>query len=241
MLDRLGGRIRARREKLGLKQVDIANALQVSSQAVSKWERGENAPDITLLPSLAKLLDVSTDFLLGTNISDKDVFPATVFVSSLKGYAIKSQQIGPKELSAWLNGFLYRLTESVIAHEGVPVKQTGDGLLCFFSGHENADRAVDCALEIVRSAEERVAVSLATGDIYLGSIGHPDYARPDIAGDTVNTAFSLMEIAESYDTARIVANESCVNQLQKKYEIKGPEKRELTYFPDPVNVYQFQL
>ena len=60
----LGDRIRSRRIRLGLRQLDLANALRVSAQAVSKWERGENAPDLALLPKLARLLDLSLDTLL---------------------------------------------------------------------------------------------------------------------------------------------------------------------------------
>ena len=33
-----------------------------------------------------------------------------------------------------------------------------------------------------------VGITLHSGDIFLGSIGHTEYARPDIIGDTVNTA-----------------------------------------------------
>ena len=42
-LDELGNRIREQRIKQRLKQQDIANALMLSAQAVSKWERGENS------------------------------------------------------------------------------------------------------------------------------------------------------------------------------------------------------
>jgi predicted transcriptional regulator len=43
VLKDLGNRIRARREKLGLKQQDMAKSLGIGPQAVSKRERGENA------------------------------------------------------------------------------------------------------------------------------------------------------------------------------------------------------
>ncbi|MFC1735863.1 helix-turn-helix domain-containing protein, partial [Candidatus Hydrogenedentota bacterium] len=56
LLEELGNRIRSQRKKRGLKQRDVANALQISPQAVSKWERGENAPDVGMLSSLARLL-----------------------------------------------------------------------------------------------------------------------------------------------------------------------------------------
>ena len=61
----MGSRIRERRATLGLTQADISQALQVSAQAVSKWERGESAPDISMLVPLARLLSISTDKLLG--------------------------------------------------------------------------------------------------------------------------------------------------------------------------------
>jgi len=60
----VGERIRQRREQVGLRQRDLAEALQLSAQAVSKWERGQNAPDIGVLPDLARLLGISTDWLL---------------------------------------------------------------------------------------------------------------------------------------------------------------------------------
>ena len=60
----LGKRIAMLRRQKGLKQEDLANALDVSPQAVSKWENDQTCPDISLLPSLAQLLEVSVDELL---------------------------------------------------------------------------------------------------------------------------------------------------------------------------------
>ena len=65
VLDDLATRIRTQRENHGLTQSGIAQALKISPQAVSKWERGENAPDVSQLAPLTELLDVSGDWLLG--------------------------------------------------------------------------------------------------------------------------------------------------------------------------------
>ena len=56
------------RKKAGMSQIDLADALGVSRQSVSKWETGESNPDITKLPAIAKVLNVSIDWLL----SDED-------------------------------------------------------------------------------------------------------------------------------------------------------------------------
>ena len=60
----LGKRIGMLRRQKGLKQDDLAERLGVSPQAVSKWENDQTCPDISLLPRLAALLDVSVDELL---------------------------------------------------------------------------------------------------------------------------------------------------------------------------------
>lgn len=54
-----------KRKQLGYTQQKIADCLNVSFQAVSKWENGTAYPDISLLPQLAHILGTTTDTLLG--------------------------------------------------------------------------------------------------------------------------------------------------------------------------------
>ncbi len=53
------------RKSKGIGQQDLAEALGVSFQSVSKWETGVTMPDITLLPEIAEYFSVSVDELLG--------------------------------------------------------------------------------------------------------------------------------------------------------------------------------
>jgi len=61
----LGRRIYAYRTKRNLSQGDLADALGVSRQSVSKWENGNATPDLDKLVKLAKLFGVTLDELVG--------------------------------------------------------------------------------------------------------------------------------------------------------------------------------
>ena len=61
----IGNQIKSLRLAKGVTQEQLAEALRVTPQAVSKWERGESMPDIAKLPELARLLGVAIDDLLG--------------------------------------------------------------------------------------------------------------------------------------------------------------------------------
>lgn len=52
------------RKQNGLTQKELGDQLSVTSQAVSKWERGENFPDTEMLLRMSRIYDVSVDDLL---------------------------------------------------------------------------------------------------------------------------------------------------------------------------------
>lgn len=61
----IGQRIQRLRIEKNLTQGDLSDYLDVSPQAVSKWENDIAYPDITILPKLGKILGVSVDYILG--------------------------------------------------------------------------------------------------------------------------------------------------------------------------------
>ena len=61
----IGENLKRLRKGRNITQEDLAAKLGVSFQAVSKWERGETYPDITMLPALANFFGVTTDEMIG--------------------------------------------------------------------------------------------------------------------------------------------------------------------------------
>lgn len=95
MNETMGNIIMRLRKEHGLTQEQLANALGISYQAVSKWETGNSCPDIATLPLLADLFSVSIDALF-------DRAPAETEALSVPGDAI--EPAGPEACDLpWLD------------------------------------------------------------------------------------------------------------------------------------------
>ena len=115
--------LRSHRLAKGLTQEDIAEALHLTPQSVSKWERGESYPDITLLPPLANILETSIDLLLGM-----DEIRAARAEYNIHDRAVRLQQQGNWAASAQVYrdalllypnhpGFMMGLATSLSLHQ----------------------------------------------------------------------------------------------------------------------------
>lgn len=66
----IGNKIREFRKKKGITQEALANALNVSPQAVSKWESSTAYPDITMMPVIAGYFEISLDVLFDYDVKE---------------------------------------------------------------------------------------------------------------------------------------------------------------------------
>lgn len=72
-LEGFGDRIKAIRQERGFTQKQLANLLGVTEQAVSKYERGNSYPDITMLNGISEVLDCSLDYLFQYEPGKKNI------------------------------------------------------------------------------------------------------------------------------------------------------------------------
>lgn len=96
----LGKFIRIKRENAGLSQKQFAEQLFVTESAVSKWERGVNYPDITMISDICRVLDVS----------ERELITASEDTSyrRIKKQALQYERL--KKLSFWIPTSAYLLT-----------------------------------------------------------------------------------------------------------------------------------
>lgn len=67
----IGANIASYRKRLGLTQAGLAEKLNYSDKAISKWERGESVPDVLILYQLAELYQITVNEL----VEDPNVLP----------------------------------------------------------------------------------------------------------------------------------------------------------------------
>ena len=86
--EEFGKKISNLRQNANLTQEELALRMGVTPQAISKWERGQSLPDISILSNLCRLLNVSSDLLLGLeykNFTEKnDVETQDVILQNLR-------------------------------------------------------------------------------------------------------------------------------------------------------------
>lgn len=71
--NKVASNIKNARTKMNMTQMNLADEMGVSYQAVSNWERGNSMPDISKLPELCKILNISFEELVGERTAETTV------------------------------------------------------------------------------------------------------------------------------------------------------------------------
>ena len=94
---RTGKLINYLRSKKGITQKELANLINVSDKAVSKWERGDGCPDVGILPNLAQALGTDVDSLLKGGLNEIDNGRRILTEEELKAEIERMQSEGKLE------------------------------------------------------------------------------------------------------------------------------------------------
>lgn len=94
---KIGRNIAKMRKEKGMTQMEMADKMGVSYQAVSNWERGETMPDISKLPELAEIFEVSIDHILENQKGSSIVH---TFVHHNTSEFLKNNEVTVEDFSA---------------------------------------------------------------------------------------------------------------------------------------------
>lgn len=122
-MENLGKRITEYRKKLNLTQKDLGEKLNVSAQAVSKWENGQAEPDASTIKKLCEIFKISTDELLGNTPPADEVAAAVVTEAPAPQPQIVRETVVEQKI---INGYCERCKKPVGPNEYV-VERHGRG------------------------------------------------------------------------------------------------------------------
>lgn len=98
---KIGATIAMLRGSKNMTQAELGDRIGVSFQAVSKWERGETLPDISILPTLADIFETTIDYILRCGeptISFKGKIKVTDLIDGLNCLKIMEKKLGRESL-----------------------------------------------------------------------------------------------------------------------------------------------
>lgn len=76
---KVGSLIFQLRKEKGMTQKQLADRMNISDKTISKWERGQGCPDISLLPELAEILDINISDILSGEIISNDLIIGNIY------------------------------------------------------------------------------------------------------------------------------------------------------------------
>lgn len=150
----------------------------------------------------------------------------SVLFVDIEGYTRLAEQLPPEQIVAMTDVILTRLTDCVHHTEGTLDKYMGDALMAFWGAPlaqpDHADRALDCALAMLRELKElnrsalpvfdgrtiRVRIGVNSGTAVVGEMGSTLRKSYTAIGDTVNVASRLQEHAKTLETTLLIGHET---------------------------------
>ncbi len=178
----IGQQIKKFRMAKGITQEQLGQLVGVTTQAVSKWERG-GTPDAELLPKLSEVLSVSIDTLFGLGdenlaltvarrihaMKDEDAYPFAFNICWAIQKAMMHAVLTPESLT---DEFIHKLTydekkinffSKIMRDEGMCVTRFSPDLNCFFLMKEPQNGIKNCLADI--ETLRKVFSALADKDI----------------------------------------------------------------------------
>lgn len=145
---------------------------------------------------------------------------ATILCCDIRGFTALSERLHPDQLITLVNQLYEQIARVVNAKAGVIDKFLGDAVLCIFEGHDAAQRAVACGVQMLTAVSAfnqanafssdkaiQIGIGLHSGPVILGTIGSSERMDSTVLGLTVNLAKRLEELTKSLKVSMLISDE----------------------------------
>lgn len=168
----------------------------------------------------------------------------TILMSDLRGFTSMSAERDPEEMVALLNRYLARMSQVILAHDGVIDEFIGDAILVVFGVPEprldDALRAVACALAMQLALDElnheldeplEMGIALNTGTVLVGNIGSEMRLKYGVVGAPVNLAARLESVTVG---GQVVIGQSTYEMVKEQVTTGPAQTNMMKGFSQPL-------
>ena len=168
----IGSTIKRLRREKDITQEQLADYLGITSRAISQWECDRTAPDISQLPALCHIFDVSSDVLLGIDIEKNN--------EEIKKYLTEADELGYQGKGAERTALL-REANKKFPRDYKIMQSLADSLVCEYSrkGIKEYDEVFDLCNRILAECTDNITryEAIATLGTAYGYAGKKDEMR----------------------------------------------------------------
>lgn len=175
----------------------------------------------------------------------------TLMMSDLRGFTAMTAHMAPETVISFLNRYLGRMVDILMAHRGVIDEIIGDGILAFFGAPEPMEdhtlTAVACALEMQAAMVEinaenagdgfarlEMGVAVHTGIVVVGNIGSEKRSKYGAVGSDVNFTGRM----ESYTVGgQVLISEAAYKKIIPHVLVKETLRLRMKGIPGKINLY----
>lgn len=192
--------------------------------------------------SARSMIGKSSDASSSVGLGSTERKNMVLLFSDIRGFTSFSEKNSPETVMEILNFYLNLQSEIILSKKGDIDAYVGDEIMALFQGPNKVERAIESAIEIVKSIKKanmdrlkeghaifEVGIGINSGDVVIGNIGSSTRMNHTAIGDTVNLAARLCSHAAPEE---ILITKDTLEKSKKKFtsetvdpiNVKGKEK-----------------
>ena len=251
--EKIGEFIKTKRKEMNLTQKELAERINVTDKAISKWERGQGCPDVSLLEVLSKELNVSILELLKGRTIENEVIKVTEaddYIKDTIGYLDKSNKDKIKNIFNRLLQFAIVFIVILLAYLNIVQYRYMDKSYKYQINRDEFERVTDTLKEIeenikiiennkgILSEEDHASVVKWLKEDYekINNIAYLQYIKElkpvEYKLEDLRVLTLLHYNNNEFDILKTLENYSIKNMIKTYYDLAIEQRSEISMASD---------